>query len=874
MPTLDKDGNVVRRDIMSRDFSSSGSESDFASSMGGSSIASSMGFTPARSRAGSRSSLGATPSRSRSSRTSAGRAPPLPRGTARVRGGGGSEASFRGRASPTSENSSEEHRGGRTGGSSGGGSSGGGKGGDVRKPNTVMKTPHARTKETGGREKLQTLGDAMSKSSPLAMNKPNARSMPNMAALLVAPLSRPIPTESVGYLYGGQQEEPRVRTPERSLSPHSHGSRSQKKSRSERQKRRSENGGGSVHSTHARKSSRPYNQSQSPGGGCDSDQDSRRGPSSPPTNGHQRPRSSSGREKEGKIVAHRRNSSGGGDSDGLSTSNRSSKSTRSRRSVPRDRSERTSSGGSTAPPLSSKGKRLSHDGASGGPESSSRHKPGRQSRKPSMEASRDGTSSDWDWMAKDLVRPTEMSPRETAAVSTGRAHEGSGGPMAAGKEDKGGNGIEGRSSPLSLAAEKTKAEREAEMSAAAANWERNAAAEAAQSVEAAAVIRARRAAEAKVAEAAVALKARQEADAKAVKAAKALEEAKAAAAAAAAAAPAAATAANAEAAAVIATAAATAAQTVAATAAATVAATTAASAASVHSGTAAATRVAARAAALEKRTEPPKPSHAVKPSSPVKHVSSPPRSSPPEQRVSSPLLLSPAQQSSLAPQSSPSRSLPTTIATVPEASLKLHKRANSGEKKDTQANRDDINIPPDAAAEDLDVGQGGWELGADVVTEMEVKKATALETAAAAVAAAKERAAKARDESDDERENRSASAEMLSESDDEELEEEELEEGEVRRPKEAWGERRESGEGYGDDNGHGQPLAMVGVLTSGQGSQHLLMHEVSWGVERDHVMGGGWSFTCVGFVMVLIFRQTCGVVLLERDTYFVVYVCS
>lgn len=615
MPTLDEHGNEVRIEKVKKDLSSSGSESE---------ITSSTGVTPARSRASSRSSFGTTPARSRSSRSGTrGSGPPL-RGTARTRGGASVS-----RASPPPGNStggdSKAHR--RTGSDDRNARRGSGEPPAIGRRRTVPtvggKVPHlgvpvqskGGVAPQGGREQLQTLGDALNKKNGqagvtrhnhIAKSTPNVL-MPNMmAGLLVAPLSRPIPTDSVNYLYGGAQDGEHCRsrspsrsrsrsaTPELELSPppphHAHVPKPQRPARGEWDKLGAKRQGPPPRS-------HQYTPSQSPTQEREYTNDGpRKSPPSTPIQDTIRTRSTHGKQQNVKVTKNRRSSSGQqSEEDALALS-------RSHREALRSQLN-----GATALPVTSKSKRSPLENGSGldssfrgnnsgGTEQAPRRTSGSKDQDTGVETY-DGDG--WGWTANDMVMPTK---HKQADVPAWRGHEegGSAGIMMSTDENRRIDGSSGSSSGIeaiararptvqsafTAAVEKTRAAERDESnvilnsSKAAADWERKAAAEADMAAEtSAAVVRAQRAAEVKAVEAAAALKAREEAEAKALQAAKALDVAKAAAAAMTRASPAAATAASTAHAAATATAAATAAQTVAATAHATVAATNAASAA-------------------------------------------------------------------------------------------------------------------------------------------------------------------------------------------------------------------------------------------------------------------------------------------------------
>lgn len=107
-----------------------------------------------------------------------------------------------------------------------------------RDPDVTTSTSTAATAAAAGSNDSKGLGNKTSSS---------AKSMPNLSGLLVAPLSRPIPTDAVGYLYGDdfdwrQGDDARSLTPQPSPSPPP---QPPKPPRSERSRRRSLESGGS-----------------------------------------------------------------------------------------------------------------------------------------------------------------------------------------------------------------------------------------------------------------------------------------------------------------------------------------------------------------------------------------------------------------------------------------------------------------------------------------------------------------------------------------------------------------------------------------------------------------------------------------------------
>lgn len=594
MPALDENGKERRR--RSPVFSSSGSESEIASSSGTTparsrtSSRSSTRTTPARSRANSRGSLGiVTPGRSRAARNSARGLPPQ-RGTARNRGGsgGGGSVPRDHRRSPPSENSSGDsktHRRTSSGSSGGGKKRSSGSRRDPEKSGKGGRTEHARrvsapqasssskgaangggegsgvSAAVGERDKAQGEGDTSKHKEGLYKQKATtAKSMPNMAAMLVAPLSRPIPTDSVGYWYNnGQDAEQSSRSRSRSQSATDcETSPAQLTGGGQPSRGRRQNGSrpisyvGKAAGARSNTHSHSFQLEEHAEEGNHDDARQARSPSPPPTTALVRGSSAPGKEPEvGTKVGrhHRRKSSGQQSEEDLLALSRS------HRAAARDRLN----GASSALPSTSKRyqsppceidkvKVSAKQTKSGGRDRKSKH--GRYSvAKGKEKDSRTSGDDGWKWSASDNPEPTDISGQPEDSASAGRVREDAGTTaphsernrtkLRAGVGAEGSNGAGPRqTSEKTRAASREGLEDEitVNVSRAAAKWQRvtsigeaGAAADASAAVTNAAVIRTRRTAEAKAAEAAAALKAREEAEAKAAEAAEKLAAAKAAA---------------------------------------------------------------------------------------------------------------------------------------------------------------------------------------------------------------------------------------------------------------------------------------------------------------------------------------------------------
>lgn len=593
MPALDEHGKEVRK--RSPVFSSSGSESEIASSSGTTparsrtSSRSSTRTTPARSRTNSRGSLGiVTPGRSRAARNSARGLPPQ-RGTAKNRGGigGGGPVPRDHRRSPPSENSSGDGKSYRrtSSGSSGGEKSSSGSRRDPEKGGKGGRTEHARRVSAphsssssksaangdgegsgvsgvvGERDEAQSAEGMMKHKKGLyKQSATTAKSMPNMADMLVAPLSRPIPTDSVGYWYNnGQDTEQSSRSRSRSQSATDcetspvHVAGSGQPSRSRRQ-----NGARPLSyvskTTGARSNTHPHSLQldEHANEGMHDDAREARLPSPPPPTALVRGSSTPGKQpKSGAKVGrhHRRKSSGQQSEEDLLALSRS------HRAAARDRLNGASSAlPSTSkryqspPRESDKVKVSARHTKSGGRERKSKH--GRHSATKSKEKdSRTSGDDGWKWSANDNPEPTNISGQPDDSATGGRAREDAGNTashnernrtkLRGGVSAEGSNGAGPRqASEKTRVAPRESLENDVALNArkAAAKWQRVAsmgeagvAADASAAVTNAAVIRTRRTAEAKAAEAAAALKAREEADAKVAEAAEKLAAAKAAA---------------------------------------------------------------------------------------------------------------------------------------------------------------------------------------------------------------------------------------------------------------------------------------------------------------------------------------------------------
>lgn len=260
MPSLDKasrkshrEPKVAYRASESHVFSSSGSEGE------------SVTTPPARSRGPSYGSVVTNSSRTRASRSGTGHTVPPQRGTASVRNSGaGGIASSRGSQAPPHRPSTGNGESGvrSTGGSGHPGSGSGsikGTSSSGRRSGS-QKSSRRQSAPSSLRDKQQrdldvttstaaTAAAAGSNDSKGLGNKTSSttKSMPNLSGLLVAPLSRPIPTDAVGYLYGDDYDwrhgdDSRSLTPQPSPSPPR---QPPKPPRSERSRRRSLESGGS-----------------------------------------------------------------------------------------------------------------------------------------------------------------------------------------------------------------------------------------------------------------------------------------------------------------------------------------------------------------------------------------------------------------------------------------------------------------------------------------------------------------------------------------------------------------------------------------------------------------------------------------------------
>ncbi|CAM9383491.1 unnamed protein product, partial [Sphacelaria rigidula] len=470
MPALDEHGKEVRK--RSPVFSSSGSESEIASSSGTTparsrtSSRSSTRTTPARSRTNSRGSLGiVTPGRSRAARNSARGLPPQ-RGTAKNRGGigGGGPVPRDHRRSPPSENSSGDGKSYRrtSSGSSGGGKSSSGSRRDPEKGGKGGRTEHARRVSAphsssssksaangdgegsgvsgvvGERDEAQSAEGMMKHKKGLyKQSATTAKSMPNMADMLVAPLSRPIPTDSVGYWYNnGQDTEQSSRSRSRSQSATDcetspvHVAGSGQPSRSRRQ-----NGARPLSyvskTTGARSNTHPHSLQldEHANEGMHDDAREARLPSPPPPTALVRGSSTPGKQpKSGAKVGrhHRRKSSGQQSEEDLLALSRS------HRAAARDRLNGASSAlPSTSkryqspPRESDKVKVSARHTKSGGRERKSKH--GRHSATKSKEKdSRTSGDDGWKWSANDNPEPTNISGQPDDSATGGRAREDAG----------------------------------------------------------------------------------------------------------------------------------------------------------------------------------------------------------------------------------------------------------------------------------------------------------------------------------------------------------------------------------------------------------------------------------------------------------------
>ena len=251
-------------------------------------------------------------------------------------------------------------------------------------------------------------------------NSTAANSMPNLADLLVAPLSRPIPTDSIGYLYGEEYDrrhgdDSRPLTPQPSPSPPRQPSRPP---RSDKARRRTPEAGGSsnglghgaTRESGSGSRSRPYSLS---------DRDEEAGsewgdgrvplpPASPPaslrstvsSHGFTRSRSTPDREVIRVVEHHRRNLSGpvGGVVISSSKPRSERRGSGSGMTTPPGRREDGSRGYPPLPASVKKSKRSREGSSSRGGRSSgsvsSRSKGGRDSRRSEVPGEEDPTGQD------------------------------------------------------------------------------------------------------------------------------------------------------------------------------------------------------------------------------------------------------------------------------------------------------------------------------------------------------------------------------------------------------------------------------------------------------------------------------------------------